>query len=201
MCLSRLLCPAVLALALALAAAPARAGDAVSDGAGLWLGGAAWAAMPAALDGLGVGAHLEVRRAAVGPLFASARLDLFVAAEANAFWELEHRHGGLSLGLGAWMDAGAGWVWAQVGAGALGLWEVARRHQHERLTALGVEGAVKDAWGLGPHLFLEVGLAVRFHGGWAAMLAGGPTYTRQRVMGEARGRLGAQAGLGVAVAL
>lgn len=165
-----------------------------------WLAsGGLWTASPLALEsGLVVGASLRgQRRLLDGPLFAGVRASVGLTSEGNKAWVLEHRHGLLAAGVGAERTLGAGRVWAELGGGGLVVYELARRHQSERLVDLGLPGVVRESWSLGPSAFLELGVAVRFAGNWSATVAGGPTFTRQLVSGVARGVWGTQAAMGV----
>ena len=78
--------------------------------------------------------------------------------------------------------------------------EQARRHQYERLKAVGVDGLEQVGWSTGPYAFLEVGASVRFAGNWSASISGGPAFTRQRVAERVTPRWGITSQLGVSYA-
>jgi hypothetical protein len=146
--------------------------------------------------GAGVGAALEVARR-TGPVFVSGRLGWELASAANADWIIDHHQLVAALGVGLQRALGVGRVWAQIGAGASGLYEELSRHQRQRIDAAGVASGSRRSFALGPYGFAELGVAVRVRGPLGAFLAAGPALVRTEVEGAALWRAGPAARLGV----
>lgn len=183
----------LLLLVLCIAPRAARA-DAPSWelGAGLW--STSSVAFP---KGFAAGGLLEGRRHLPGPFFASLRTAAASSAEANRHWEFIHRYVILEGAAGVQWRLGAARVWAQAGAGAMLVQEEVRRHQFQRLEAIGLNARTREGWSLGPRLHGEAGVALSLRGEWYALFGGGPVHTMQRVGGETRGHLGWSSRLGV----
>jgi hypothetical protein len=158
------------------------------------------AGTPAVLaTGMSLGATGEVqRRLGARPLFASLRLGWTEASAANPSWTIDHHQFLLAGGVGAATTVGAGRLWAQIGAGATGLYELLGRQQRQRIEAAGVPGGVETSFTLGLEGFGELGVAVALRGGACGLLALGPTLSRTSVADGVRWRPGVGARLGVA---
>jgi hypothetical protein len=153
-----------------------------------------------ALDpGLALGLMVEGRRTlGASPFFASARLGWALASAANESWLIDHHQLQAAAALGVQRTVGEGRLFAQLGGGAAGVYEVLRRHQVQRIEAAGVPGARQTSWSWGPELFAEVGLTLHLRAGLSALLAVGPCATWARVEGATRDRLGGFVRLGAA---
>jgi hypothetical protein len=154
---------------------------------------------PALTTGVSMGAMAEVqRRLGRSPLFASARLGWTEATAANQSWTIDHHQFLVAGGVGATTTVGAGRLWAQLGAGASGLYELLGRQQRQRIEAAGVPGGVETSFTVGLHAFGELGVAIALRGGASGLLCLGPTVSRTRVEEATRWRPGVGARLGVA---
>lgn len=158
-----------------------------------------WNASPVALrTGMVLGGGLGLRHA-IGPdgPFFGGRLAFGSTSEATAQWNLTHLHGAAAVSGGLELRAGAGLLRGELGVGAMGIRQLGRRQQYERLKAAGVTDLDRDGWSFGPLVFLELGASVVFYEPWRAFVQLGPGFTVQRVSGGAASRWILQSGLGV----
>jgi hypothetical protein len=155
------------------------------------LAAAVTTATPAALeDGLSLGVVGDVQRQVARRAFLSARFGWTSASSANRTWVIDHDQFVAAVGGGLAATRGAGRVWAQLGAGAIGL--------YERLGSNPAVAPRESSFGLGPHAFGELGVALTLRGGWRGLVAGGPNVGLLKVNDQARVRLGAAVRVGVA---
>jgi len=163
------------------------------------LSAAAQTATPVALDqGLALGATIELRHALPSPFFYSGRLSWALASAANESWLIDHHQLQAAGALGAQRALGEGRLFAQLGAGASGVYEVLSRHQIQRIEAAGVPGAQETSWSWGPELFAELGMTLHLRAGLSGLIGVGPCVTWSRVDGVTQGRVGGFARLGAA---
>ncbi|MBS2029746.1 MAG: hypothetical protein JST54_17735 [Deltaproteobacteria bacterium] len=164
------------------------------------LSAAAQTSTPLALDqGLALGATAEVRRTlGLSPFFASGRLGWALASAANESWLIDHHQLQLAAAIGAQRTLGSAQLFAQLGAGGAGVYEVLSRHQIQRIQAAGVPGGRQTSWSWGPELFGEIGLTLHLRAGIRGLIAVGPCATWARVDGATEDRLGGFARLGAA---
>ena len=156
-------------------------------------------AQPEVLPGLAVGASAEVARRFTNiPAFVFARLGWNTASAANVGWAIDQDHYEAAVGAGLLTTLGVGRLFAELGAGASGLYESLSRHQRQRIEAANVSGAVKTAFAMGPFAFADFGVLIQMMGGWHTLLALGPQISRIALNGSERWRSGMSSRLGVA---
>ena len=89
-------------------------------------------------------------------------------------------------------------MWAELGGGAAGLYEILTSHQVQRISAAGVPGGTQSSVTFGPYAFGEAGLGLVLRGAVRGFVAVGPTAARTTVDDAAVWRFGAIGRLGVA---
>lgn len=152
---------------------------------------------PAVLPGLTVGGALEVsRQVRSGPWFVAGQLGLSSASAANASSAIDHRQLIVAVGLGVGARLGVGRLWAEAGAGALGIEETLTSHQQERIQMAGLPGGTQTSFVLGPYGFGEAGIGVVVRGALGARLSAGPIASRVALAGGNAWRFGAVAKVG-----
>jgi hypothetical protein len=140
---------------------------------------------PVALPGLAIGGSADLsRQLFFGPLFAAVQASLTAASAANESWIIDHRQLVLAVALGARTRFGAGTVWGEAGAGALGIQEILSRHQLERIQMGNVGAGAQTSFASGPYAFAEVGVAVHIRGSVSAGVSAGPTVSRIMLSGD-----------------
>lgn len=158
-----------------------------------------WNTSPVALrTGMVFGGGLGLRQAlGQGGLFLGGRFAFGSTSEATDQWNLTQLHGAATAGGGLELRAGAGLLRGELGVGAMGIRQLGRRQQYERLKAAGVTELERDGWSFGPFVFLELGASVVFYEPWRVFVQLGPGFTVQQVSGSAASRWILQSGLGV----
>ncbi len=158
-----------------------------------------WNTSPVALcTGMVFGGGLGLRHAiGQGGLFLGGRAAFGSTSEATAQWNLTHLHGVAAASGGFELRAGAGLLRGELGVGAMGIRQIGRRQQYERLKATGIGDLERDGWSFGPLVFLELGASVVFYEPWRVFVQLGPGFTVQQVSGSAASRWILQSGLGV----
>jgi hypothetical protein len=155
------------------------------------LTGAVTSATPVALaDGLSLGMVADVQRQVGRSAFLAARLGWSAASSANRSWVIDHDQFVAAVGGGVAATRGAGRVWAQLGAGAVTI--------YERISPNLPFSPSESHFVLGPHAFGEVGVALLLRGGWRGVVALGPTFSVVNVNDTSRAQFGGAARVGVA---
>ena len=158
-----------------------------------------WTTTPVALKtGLVLGGGADVRRSlGESGFFVGARLAAGETSEATQDWSLTHVHM-LAAAVGGYeKQVGIGLLQAQLELGVLGIRQIGKHQQYNRLAADGVAGLERNGWSFGPWLTAEVGAAVAIYDPWRLFLQLGPGLTVQRVEGSRGARFFLSASLGV----
>jgi hypothetical protein len=154
---------------------------------------------PAVLPGLAVGGMAEGERwIRSRPVFVCARIGWTADSAANDAWVIDHNQFVLAAGFGVSATLGAGRVWAELGGGAVGVYEVLSRHQLARIEAAGVPAGTETSFALGPYGFGDLGIGLRMWGRIRGFVAGGPSLSRVALTTGPLWRVGAEARLGFA---
>jgi hypothetical protein len=161
-----------------------------------------WNTSPVALKtGLVLGGGIEARyRLGEHGLFVGARLAAGEASGATSDWTLTQVHMEASVAGGVEGRFGVGLMHAQLTVGTLGIRQIGKRQQYDRLATDNIEGLERDGWSWGPVVTLEVGAAVVFFDPWRVFLEIGPGFTVQNVEGSKVGRFLLSSALGVGYA-
>lgn len=147
--------------------------------------------------GLVLGGGLEARRSFDHGLFLGGRLAMGSMSESTADWDFTYLHLLACAAGGIEQRIGVGILQAQLDLGVLGIRQLGRHKQYDRLVADSVTGLDRNGWSFGPVASVELGAAVAFYGPWRAFLQLGPGFTVQRVGGNAVARWFFSSSLGV----